>query len=297
MRLIFPFSGAELACFLLPCYSGGMNTLMTQMVQELPLAPLDLVKQRAIALRPDKTEDAFYAERRFIKTEFYTALRVAHRNRARHSIRLVNAWTNGFMARPELFNAAAADGLNGFTDRLLAASPGIHPLTLCFNMSASSVATWPEANLARVVASPRLGEAFVQTVAEYNVPFDYFERLWQVHEEAVSGYNASAFLSRLAPDTMRRILAQLCMVRAPRRDSLAWASLCEEGPNGFDKEALIDAIPFLAAAGCSPAEAIRLRGLGVRDPKLIARIVADDIPDEYVYSMVNKNSSMGLVAA
>lgn len=274
-----------------------MNTLTTEMVLELPLAPLELVKQLVVAMRPDKDEDAFYAERRFIKSTFYTALRVAHRNRDRSSIRVARAWARGFMARPELFNAAAAEGLNGFTDRLLKASPEIHPLTLCFDAHPDVVASWSEQRLAKVIASPRLGEAFVQTVAEFNVPYDYFERLWEVHQEANSGYNANAFLGRLAPDALRRILAQLSMVRGPRRDSLAWASLGEDGPNGFDKDVLIDAIPFLVAAGCSPAEAIRLRGIGVRDPKMIARIVAEDIPDEYVYSMVQERNSMGLVHA
>lgn len=274
-----------------------MDTLMTRMVLELPLAPLELTKQLVVLMRPDKSEEAFYAERRFIKSTFYTALRVAHRNRSRSSVRVGRPWARGFMARPELFNAAAEGGLNGFTDRLLKSAPDIHPLTLCFDTHADVVETWSEANLARVIDSPRVGEPFVQTVAEFNVPFDYFERLWEVHEEADSGYNANAFLGRLAGDTLRRVLAQLSMVRGPRRDLLAWASLGEDGPNGFDKDALIDAIPFLVAAGCSPAEAIRLRGIGVRDPKFIARIVAEDIPDEYVYSMVQQSNTMGLVFA
>jgi hypothetical protein len=269
--------------------------LMTKMVLSIPLAPLDLMKQVIVGMRPDKTEDAFYAERRFIKSNFYTGLRVALRNRRHTSVRPARAWARGYLKNEAAFNAAAADGLVGFTERLLAANPDVHPLVLCFGMDEKAAKTWFEATLSRVMnGSHVLGEAFVQTVAEFNIPYDYFERLYEVHEEAKSGYNAQAFLSRLSTDTMRKILAQLGMVRGPRRDSLAWASLCETGPHGFERDDLIEALPFLVAAGCSPAEATRLRGIGVTDPRVAARIVADNVPDEYVYTMVQPKR-MGLV--
>ena len=277
------------------CYSVCMN-LRTKMALYVPLAPLELVEQYVIGMRPDPTEDAFYAERRFIKSAFYGGLRTELRNRAHTSVRPARAWAKGFLANEDAFNAAAADGLNGFTQRLLDANPDIHPFVLCFGMNPAAAATWFEATLGRVMnGNPALSEAFVQTVCDSNIPYDYFERLYEVHEEARSGYNAQAFLHRLAPQTLRKVLAQLGLVRAPRRDCLAWASLCEAGPHGFDHDALIDAIPFMVAAGCSPAEAARLRGLGVVDPKMVARIVADDVADEYVYTMVRADNRLSLV--
>ena len=77
--------------------------------------------------------------------------------------------------------------------------------------------------------------------------------------------------------------------RDPRLQSLIDRALIE------NRDALIDAIPFMVAAGCSPAEAARLRGLGVVDPKMVARIVADDVADEYVYTMVRADNRLSLV--
>lgn len=269
--------------------------LLTKMTLFIPMAPLERVKQYVIGMRPDPSEDAFYAERRFIKSAFYTGLRTELRNRSHTSILPARAWAKGFLANEDAFNSAAADGLNGFTQRLLDENPDIHPFVLCFGMDPAVAATWFEATLGRVMnGSPALGESFVQTVCDFNIPYDYFERLYEVHEEAQSGYNAQAFMSRLAPQTLRKILAQLSLVRAPRRDSLAWASLCEAGEHGFDHDALIEAVPFMVAAGCSPAEAARLRGLGVTDPKMVARIVADDVADEYVYTMVRADNNRRL---
>lgn len=266
------------------------------MVLSVPMSPLETVKQYVVGMRPDKDEEAFFAERRFIKSAFCDGLRAELRNRSRQSIRPARAWAKGFLANEAAFNSAARGGLVGFTQRLLDENPEVHPFTICFGMEPGAAASWSDAALHRVMnGTPALSESFVQTVCTFGIPYDYFERLYEVHEEARSGYNAQAFLARLAPQTLRKVLAQLALVRAPRRDCLAWASLCEAGAHGFEQDALIDGIPFMVAAGCSPAEAIRLRGLGVTDPKVVARIVADDIADEYVYTVTSPNKRLGLV--
>jgi len=269
--------------------------LRTRITLAVPMSPLETIKPLVIAMRPDKSEDTFYAERRFIKSAFYVGLRSQMRNRSHTSVRAARPWAKGFVANEAAFNSAARGGLEGFTQRLLEENPDIHPFVIAFGMDPAAAATWFEATLRRVMNNgTALSESFVQTVCDFNIPYDYFDRLYEVHQDSNSGYNAQAFLNRLVPKTVRGIFAQLNLVRGPRRDCLAWASLGEWG-EGFAPEPLIEAIPFLVAAGCSPAEAIRLRGLGVKDPKMVARIVAEDIPDEYVYTMNRANTGLSLV--
>lgn len=262
------------------------------------MAPFALVRQFVIGMRPDKSETEFYAQRRFVKSTFHDALKAAMRDRARATARTARAWARGYLSNPAAFDEAAEAGLDGFAERLVSQNPGVHPLAICFGMNPEAAVTWFNATL-RIVTGDKhsvWGDSFVQAVCDFDIPYDYFQRLYEVHEEAQSGYNAPAFLHRLAPDTLRQVLAQLAMLRAPRRDCLAWASLCEDGEYGYNREKLIKALPFLIAAGCSPAEASRLRGLGVTDPMQAVRIVADDVSDEYVYTVSrDENRRLSLV--
>jgi len=252
--------------------------LMTRLALETPLPNLEVMKSYIVAAGVHRGEDAGMVERRFHKSTFHTQLKLGIRQRPTE-IRSSQAWARGFMTDPAAFNTAAEDGLDGFGERLLEAAPETTPLSLFFGLKPEVAATWTHDAICTILPNPLLkrASAFVQTISAFDMPFDTFQRLSEVRSDYSTG-SAMNLLNTRPTATLTAIVRQLDMVKGPRRDALAWLSLDDK----FTASALVEAIPFLVAANCSPAEAFRLSGLGTVTPMACAHIVGHDVPDEYV---------------
>lgn len=262
--------------------------LTKRLALETPLPNLETMKNHIKVVATARGENKDMVERAFYKTPFHTQLKAGIRQRPTE-IRSSKAWARGFIAHTEHFNNAAEAGIDGFHERLLATAPHIHPLNLFFGLSPTTAATWTDETISEVIPNPLLkrASAFVQTVSDFNMPFDYFARLMEVRPDYTSG-QIMTLLKMNPSDSLRQVFTQLATVKGPRRDALAWFSL---GSSRFSSTDLIHAIPLLVAVGCSPAEAYRLRELGVTSAMDCVRIVGHNVPDEYVTTHTTGDSA------
>lgn len=246
-------------------------------------APLDLIKGYVVAKRPLGTDEGI-ADRAFYKSDFHTNARTALRRR-QTNFRTARAWAAGYVANPDIFNEASQD-FDNFVPRLVAlgAERGLSPLEAAFGLAKEVADTWTPEALDKFTQGVRTASTpFVQMVSDHALPYKAFERAVEVHDGNMKMQSLPLWVSDVAGRDLESIKASLKMLKAPRTDMLAWATLSS---SMMFTNSLVQSLPFILAAGCSPAEAYRLYELGVREPNMLANIVGHDIPDEFVIAMV-----------
>lgn len=252
-------------------------------VETTLLAPLDLIKGYVIANRPLGTDQGI-AEREFYKSDFHSYARGPLRRR-QTSFKTAHAWARGYMANPSLFNEAAED-FDNFGTRLVVfgEARGLSPFEAAFGLPKAVAESWTPERVSQMTTGVRTAStAFIQMVSDHRLGYDAFERALQVHDGKLAPASLPTWMNDVAGRDLESIKASMKMLRAPERDLLAWATL--SSPVMFGT-ALVQSLPFVLAAGCSPAEAFRLYELGVRKADMLANIVGHDIPDEFVIAMV-----------
>lgn len=252
-------------------------------VETTTLAPLDLIKGYVVANRPLGTDEGI-ADRAFYKSDFHTNARGPLRRR-QTTFKSARAWASGYMAHPDLFDEAS-DEFENFATRLtvFGEARGLHPFEAAFGVPKAVAETWTPERVQYMTGGMRTSStSFVQLVSDHRLGHDAFERALQVHDGEMTPHQLALWVNDVAGRDLESIKASLKMLQAPLRDLLAWASLSSSLMFGT---ALVQSLPFILAAGCSPAEAHRLYGLGVRKPNMLANIVGHDIPDEFVIAMV-----------
>lgn len=255
----------------------------TFVVETTLFAPLDLVKGYVVARR-DRDVPKDQADRAFYKSDFHSNAR-GPLQRRQTSFKTARAWANGYLANPALFNKAS-DEFENFATRLavFGEAEGLSPFEAAFGIPKAVADTWTPERITKMTTGVRNASTpFIQMVADHHLTYEAFERALQVHDGTLAPSQLPSWLMDVSGRDLESIKSSLRMLKAPHRDTLAWATLAS--PLMFGS-ALVQSLPFVLAAGCSPAEAYRLYEMGVKKSDMLANIVGHDIPDEFVLAMV-----------